>query len=363
MINRLFQDMIDNMCDLHKTIGVIDNTSLVIACNNQDEVGKTKDVRFASISSNDVLVSDGFTYRYFGGKSSDEFAIFISGEDSETAACTSMIAVPMTQVVKDYTTKHSKSLFMKNLLFDNLLPGETLFRIRELKIKDNASRVCLFIHSVSSLTMTDKSLSSLLRGLFPDETKDIIVELNDRDIVVIKEISEKRDESQLGRLASSIVNVMSSEYCIQCVIGVGSIAHKVADIINSFRSAQVAMEVRNVFDSDKSVALYNQLGIARLIYQLPVTLCRIFLDEVFKKCTVDSIDNDLMFTVGKFFENSLNISETARKLFVHRNTLVYRIEKIKKLTGLDLRNFEDAIVFKVSLMVNKYLKGSAMRNE
>ena len=199
--------------------------------------------------------------------------------------------------------------------------------------------------------------------MFPDETKDIIVELNETDIVVIKEITEKRDESQLGKLASSIVNVMSSEYYIQCVVGVGSIAKNVSDLINSFRCAQVAIEVRNVFDSEQSIALYNQLGIARLIYQLPVTLCKIFLEEVFKKCTIDSIDNDLMFTVNKFFENSLNISETARKLFVHRNTLVYRIEKIKKLTGLDLRNFEDAIVFKVSLMVNKYLKGSSIKND
>lgn len=359
MINTLFQKMIDEMYNLHKTVGIIDSASLVIACNNQDEIGKTKDVKFSSISSNDFFVKDGFTYKYFGNKSSDEFAIFMSGEDSETASCTSMISVPMTQVVKDYTTRHSKSLFMKNLLFDNLLPGETLFRVRELKIKDNVARVCLLIHSVSSTNVLNGNLSNLLRGLFPNENKDIIVELNERDIVIIKEISEKRDESQLDRLASSIVNVLSSEHYIQCVIGVGSIARSVGDLVNSFRSAQVAMEVRNVFDSDKSVALYNQLGIARLIYQLPVTLCKIFLEEVFKKCTLDSIDNDLMFTVNKFFENSLNISETARKLFVHRNTLVYRIDKIKKLTGLDLRNFEDAIVFKVSIMVNKYLKGSA----
>lgn len=361
MINKMLQDMINNMCNLHKTIGIIDNTSVVVACSDSNEIGKIRDVSFVSISSNNFLVKNGFTYKYFGDKTSDEFAFFCLGEDEEALSCVNMLSVPFTQVVRDYTTKHSKSLFMKNLLFDNLLPGESVFKIRELKIKDNVSRVCLLLHSISKVP--EKNLVNLLRGLFPDETKDIIVELNETDIVVIKEITEKRDESQLGKLASSIVNVMSSEYYIQCVVGVGSIAKNVSDLINSFRCAQVAIEVRNVFDSEQSIALYNQLGIARLIYQLPVTLCKIFLEEVFKKCTIDSIDNDLMFTVNKFFENSLNISETARKLFVHRNTLVYRIEKIKKLTGLDLRNFEDAIVFKVSLMVNKYLKGSSIKND
>lgn len=361
MINEMFQSMINKMCNLRRTIGIIDSNSTVIACNDKDFVGTVKNADFTSISSNDFFVKDSITYRYFGDKSSDEFAVFISGDDEEALSYTGMMFVPLTQIVHDYTTKNSKSLFMKNLLFDNLLPGEATYRIRELKIKDNVDRVCLLVRALSSINANN--MSQLLKGMFPDSTKDTVIEINDKDIVVVKELNENSSLDIIEKLASSIVNVMSSEYYLKCVVGVGSVSHNIVDLLNSFRCAQVALEVRNVFDNNQSVALYARLGIARLIYQLPATLCQVFLDEVFKKCSIDSIDNDLMFTINKFFENSLNISETSRKLFVHRNTLVYRIEKIKKLTGLDLREFEDAIVFKVSLMVNKYLKGLESKSE
>ena len=115
------------------------------------------------------------------------------------------------------------------------------------------------------------------------------------------------------------------------------------------------MEVSKVFDTEKQIIRYDNLGIARLIYQLPTTVCEMFLREVFKQGSIESLDQETLFTIQRFFENNLNVSETARKLFVHRNTLVYRLEKIKKLTGLDLREFDDAITFKVALMVKKYL--------
>ena len=117
----------------------------------------------------------------------------------------------------------------------------------------------------------------------------------------------------------------------------------------------MAIEVGKVFENDKMIVHYDNLGIGRLIYQLPTTLCEMYLNEVFKKNSIDSLDQETLYTINKFFENNLNVSETSRKLFVHRNTLVYRLEKIKKLTGLDLREFDHAIVFKVALMVKKYL--------
>ena len=132
----------------------------------------------------------------------------------------------------------------------------------------------------------------------------------------------------------------------------------IKDLAHSFKEAQVALEVGKVFDNERTIISYDNLGIARLVYQLPTTLCEMFLKEVFKKGSIESLDQETLFTIQKFFENNLNVSETSRKLFVHRNTLVYRLEKIKKLTGLDLREFEDAIVFKVALMVKRYLTAS-----
>ena len=142
---------------------------------------------------------------------------------------------------------------------------------------------------------------------------------------------------------------------MRTTIGIGTISEHLRELADSYKEAQVAIEVGKVFDTEKYIISYENLGIGRLIYQLPTTLCEMFLQEVFKKNPIDALDKETLFTINKFFENNLILSETARKLFVHRNTLVYRLEKIKKLTGLDLREFDDAITFKVALMVKKYL--------
>ena len=156
-------------------------------------------------------------------------------------------------------------------------------------------------------------------------------------------------------------DTLSTEFYCNAVGGIGTLVTGIKDLAHSFKEAQVALEVGKVFDTEKSIISYENLGIARLIYQLPTTLCDMFLKEVFKRGSIDSLDQETRFTIQKFFENDLNVSETSRKLFVHRNTLVYRLEKIKKLTGLDLREFDDAIVFKVALMVNKYLDSSPIK--
>ena len=159
----------------------------------------------------------------------------------------------------------------------------------------------------------------------------------------------------MEKLAKSIVDIINSELYTKVYVGIGTIVDSIRELPRSFNDAQVALEVGKVFDTEKYIMTYDNLGIGRLIYQLPTTLCDMFLSEVFKKGSIESLDYETLYTIQKFFENNLNVSETSRKLFVHRNTLVYRLEKIRKLTGLDLRKFDDAIVFKVALMVKRYL--------
>ena len=358
MISEKFQDMINKMTPaLDRTIGIMNKDLNIIASSDKSKLGKVVSIpSFASISTADVFSCDGVTYKYFGDKKTAEYAIFVSGEDKVSLSYVNMLSVPLTRIVYYYTQRHSKSVFMKNLIFENLLPGEINFRIKELNISDRQSRVCLIVHSDNM--SSNVNLVEVLREIFPDASKDFIIGIDEQNIAIVKEINNPGDETKLDKLASSIVSVLATKYYLKVAVGVGSIARSISDVINSFRCAQVALEVRKVFENEQSTALYSQLGIARLIYQLPTTLCEVFLDEVFKKCSIDEINSDLMFTINKFFENSLNISETARKLFIHRNTLVYRIEKIKRATGLDLRNFEDAIVFKVALMVSKFLKST-----
>ena len=175
---------------------------------------------------------------------------------------------------------------------------------------------------------------------------------------MIKEVHANIEIKDLEKLSSSIIDTLSGEFFTKAVIGIGSVVTTLKDVPRSFKDAQIAIEVGKVFDVEKSIVSYSNLGIGRLIYYLPKTLCEMFLAEVFKKGSIESLDQETLSTIQKFFENNLNVSETSRKLFVHRNTLVYRLDKIRRLTGLDLKEFDDAIVFKVALMVVKYLNSN-----
>ena len=220
------------------------------------------------------------------------------------------------------------------------------------------NRVALLIRVVST---NDVSAYEVIQNLFPDKQKDFVFNISETDIVLIKEIKAGIESKDLEKLARSIVDTLSSEFYTKAVVGIGTSVIGVKDLARSFKEAQIALEVGKVFDTDESIVRYDNLGIARLIYQLPTTLCETFLKEVFKTGSIDSLDHETLFTIHRFFENKLNVSETSRKLFVHRNTLVYRLEKIKKLTGLDLREFDDAIIFKIALMVKKYLISNPMK--
>ena len=179
--------------------------------------------------------------------------------------------------------------------------------------------------------------------------------MGESDVVLIQQLGENVGTRDLEKTAQLIEETLRENGESTVVVGIGTVAAHLRDLAKSYKEAQIAIEVGKVFDTEKYVVSYENLGIGRLIHQLPTTLCEMFLQEVFKKNPIDSLDKETLFTINKFFENNLVLSETARKLFVHRNTLVYRLEKIKKLTGLDLREFDDAITFKVALMVKKYL--------
>ena len=200
-----------------------------------------------------------------------------------------------------------------------------------------------------------------MQNLFPDKQKDFVFNISETDIVLVKEVKAGVDGKDLEKLARSIVDTLGGEFYTKAQVGIGSVITGIKDLARSFREAQAALEVGKVFDTERLIVSYDNLGIARIIYQLPTTLCEQYLREVFKKGSIESLDHETLFTIQKFFENNLNVSETSRKLFVHRNTLVYRLEKIKKLTGLDLREFDHAIIFKVALMVKKYLTANPVK--
>jgi len=357
MANRLFQGLIHQMNEtVGATIGVVDETASIIACSDFTKIGTTNE--FVSLDLNDsseIFIRDGYTYKPFGSNIKPDYAVFVEGTDDTAAKYASILAITLTNIKQYYDEKYDRNNFIKNVVLDNVLPGDIVIKARELHFNAEVSRVVLLIRIVSA---NDISAYDVIQNLFPDKSKDFVFNITETDIVLVKELKNAIDSKDLEKLARSIADTLSGEFYTRVNVGIGNPVVGVKELARSFKEAQTALEVGKVFDTDKVIVSYDNLGIARLVYHLPTTLCETFLHEVFKRGSIESLDHETLFTIQRFFENNLNVSETSRKLFVHRNTLVYRLEKIKKLTGLDLREFEDAIVFKVALMVKKYLNAS-----
>ena len=341
-----------------KPLGVIDNSGTIIACSELSRIGEIIPSAAEVFTNNEIYVSNGVTFCNFGTSVQTDFAVFVEGDDEIAARFATVCCISLESLKHYYEEKFDKSNFVKNVILDNILPGDIYLKAKELHFNMEASRVVLLVRSREH---NDLVVYDALQSLFPEKGRDFIITINETDIAVVKEVRADTTTEDLEKLACSISDAVSSELYTSCLIGIGSITVGVKDLGRSYKESRIALEVGKVFDSEKTIVSYNTLGIARLIYQLPTTLCEAFLKEVFRLGTVESLDKETLFTIQKFFENSLNVSETSRRLFVHRNTLVYRLEKIKKITGLDLREFDDAIIFKVALMVKKYLDSKPVK--
>ena len=353
MASRLFQSIVLQMKDtVDRTIGIVDASGAVVACTDLPRIGEMREEAITELGfAGEIVRFGGYTYHTTGDRASRlEYAVFVQGEDELARSICSLVAVSINNIKTLYDEKHDKATFVKNIILDNILPGDIYIKSRELHFGNDVPRVVFLVRQQAP---ADVAAIDVVNGMFPDKQKDFVLHISETDIVVVKEVKAGSEIKDLIKLADSIEETLLSELSVKCLIGIGSSQMK--DIAKSFKEATTAIEVGAVFDTEKNIISFENLGIGRLIYQLPITLCEMFLSEVFRKGSIDSLDQETLFTIQKFFENNLNVSETSRKLFVHRNTLVYRLEKIKKLTGLDLREFDHAIVFKVALMVRKYL--------
>lgn len=357
MSNRLFQGLVHQMKEtIDTTIGVVDDAATIIACSDLTKIGTTNEFVSLDLSDvHDIFIRDGYTYKPFGSHTKPEYAVFVEGTDESAAKYANILAISLYNIKQYYNEKYDRNNFIKNVVLDNVLPGDIVIKARELHFSAEVNRVVLLIRIVSA---NEVSAYDVIQNLFPDKNKDFVFTISESDIVLVKEIKGSVETKDLEKLARSIADTLSSEFYTRVNVGIGTIVNNVKELSRSFKEAQMAIEVGKVFDTNESIMSYDNLGIARLIYNLPTTLCEIFLREVFKRGSIESLDHETLFTIQKFFENNLNVSETSRKLFVHRNTLVYRLEKIKKLTGLDLREFDHAIIFKIALMVKRYLSAN-----
>ena len=354
MSNRLFQSVIHQMKDaIDRVIGVIDENGVIIACSELVKIGEIKQgVRDELAYTSDVVTSSGYTYRPVSGGVKAEYIVFVEGEDKMAEKMSKLLAISLGNIKNLYDEKYDKGSFIKNIILDNILPSDIYIKSKELHFNTEESRIVFLIKFYGK---TDMMPFEMLQNMFPDKSKDYVISVGEHDIVLVKDVKPGTEAKDVEKIATNIADTLSAEFYTKVAIGISTTVENIKDLARAYKEAQVALEVGKVFETEKNIISYENLGIGRLIYQLPTTRCEMFLQEVFKKGSLEALDRETLMTIQCFFENNLNVSETSRKLFVHRNTLVYRLEKIRKLTGLDLREFEHAITFKVALMVRKYL--------
>ena len=362
MSNSVFQNVILQLKDVSdRSFGVIDTDGSVIACTDGSLIGERwPDAALKVAGSLEQAVTfNQKTFRAIvGGPSLLEYAVFCTGDDETARSLCNIAYIALNDAKIFYEEKHDRGTFVKNIIMDNILSGDIYIRAKELHFATDTPRAVFLVRQIGR---GDVATVDVLAGMFPDKMQDFVISINETDIAVVKQLTPNTTDEELFKIARSMEDTLRNELFVKTIIGIGTPAVHLRELSDAYKEAQTAIDVGKVFDTEKSIINYENLGIGRLIYQLPTTLCDIFLSEVFKKNSIDSLDQETLFTINKFFENNLNVSETSRKLFVHRNTLVYRLEKIKKLTGLDLRQFDHAIVFKVALMVRKYLSSRDAR--
>lgn len=257
------------------------------------------------------------------------------------------------QLTSAYKEKYNKSSFIQNLLMDNILHVDMYNRAKKFRIDIDVRRMVFIIETEGE---EDAAALEIIRHLFRSQNGDYVITVDTHNIVLVKQIEDNADEESIRDIAEMIVDMVNAEAMSKVRVSYGNISEKLDDLSRSYKEARMALEVGRIFYSEQTIIPYGKLGIGRLIYQLPIPLCKMYLKEVFGDRLPDTFDEETLTTINIFFDNNLNISETARQLYVHRNTLVYRLEKLQKQTGLDIRVFDDALTFKIAIMVAGYMK-------
>lgn len=353
---RMLQNTILQMKEAtDRTIGVMNISGEVVACTEQSIKGTVRPAALDALEEmiGSYMVRDGDTYKPVATPGARfEYVVFVSGEDEYARSLCVMAALAIGNAKKYYDEKHDRATFIKNIILDNILSGDIYMKANELRMPQDVPHI---VYLIRQIDQPDNAAVDVVANMFPDKSKDFVISISEDELALISEVSGNYETKDFIKVAEKIRDTLKAEIFSKTEIGIGTVAPTLKDLAVSYKEAQSAINIGKMFDTERDVMSYENLGIGRLIYQLPTTVCEMFLSEVFKESSLDALDSETLMTIQKFFENNLNVSETSRNLFVHRNTLVYRLEKIKKITGLDLREFDHAIIFKVALMVKRYL--------
>jgi carbohydrate diacid regulator len=352
--NQVIQTSIDELRAITKVdFGVIDMDGIAVASTfNMGDIPKSLVDSFVESPADSQIVRDYNMLKVL--EDGEVVYVLIAKGHSSDAYMMGKVAVSQLQnLVIAYKDHYDKNNFFQNLLLDNLLLVDIYNKAKKLKIESNKPRVVYLIESQND---GDNISLELLKNIFDDQSGAYITAVEQKNIILIKEVSSMTAYDEVAKTAQVVVDMLNSEAMLIAKVAYGTIVPELKEVSKSYKEAKMALDVGKIFYMEKPVTAYNTLGIGRLIYQLPINLCRMFITEIFGDKIPEELDDEMLTTVQKFFDNNLNVSETSRQLYVHRNTLVYRIEKLHQATGLDVRKFDDALTFKIALMVVNYMK-------
>ena len=351
--NQILQNTIDGLKNITRTdLCVLDVEGKILAATFPDADNFSESAQTFVNSPADSQVLNGCQFFKVFDEHQLEYILLAYGDSEDVYMIGKIASFQIQNLLVAYKERFDKDNFIKNLLLDNLLLVDIYNRAKKLHIGIEVRRVVFLIE-----TNRDKDGNELekIRGLFGGKSKDFVTAVDEKNIIVVKELADNEQYEDLRKTAEVILNLFRADGN-SVHISYGTVINELKEVSRSYKEARMALDVGKIFFEEQNIIAYSQLGIGRLIYQLPIHLCKMFIKEIFDGKSPDEFDEEILTTINKFFENSLNVSETSRQLYIHRNTLVYRLDKLQKSTGLDLRVFEDAITFKIALMVVKYMK-------
>jgi carbohydrate diacid regulator len=351
--NQILQNTIDGLKGITRIdLCVLDTEGQVLAATEQHPENCGEEVSAFIASPADSQVVHGYQFFKVFDESQLEYILLAKGSSDDVYMVGKMAAFQLTGLLTAYKERFDKDNFIKNLLLDNLLLVDIYNRAKKLHIATEVRRVVFVIES--SREKVNAAVETI-RTLCGPKSRDFVTAVDERNVIVVRELALNEGYDEMLRVARDMKDAIAQDN-EEAHVALGTIVNEIKDVSRSYKEARMALDVGKIFFEEKDVVAYSSLGIGRLIYQLPIPLCKMFIREIFDGKSPDDFDEETLTTINKFFENSLNVSETSRQLYIHRNTLVYRLDKLQKSTGLDIRVFEDAITFKIALMVVKYMK-------
>lgn len=352
--NQILQNSINELKAITRVdLCILDIDGMNMASTSEDFDINTSMISSFAISPADSQEIQGLHYFKVFDDRQLEYVLIAKGASDDVYMIGKVAVCQIQNLIIAYKERFDRNNFIQNLILDNLLLVDIYNRAKKLHIDIEARRVVFMIETKNE---KDNNALETVKNIFSSKSKDFITAVDEKNIILVKELEPEEGYEDLEQTANVLVDMLNTEAMTQVRVSYGTIIEEIKEVSKSYKEAKMALDVGKIFYNEKNIVAYNTLGIGRLIYQLPIPLCEMFMKEVFGNQMPDTFDEETVTTINKFFENNLNVSETSRQLYVHRNTLVYRLEKLQKSTGLDIRVFDDALTFKIAMMVVNYMR-------